>query len=65
MLTNKLSSLRAHMRDIGVKFFLVLSNDAHASEYVSASDGKDKKDASVLPIFWALLITADTALALF
>jgi hypothetical protein len=42
MLTNKLSSLRAHMRDIGVKFFLVLSNDAHASEYVSASDGKDK-----------------------
>lgn len=40
MLTNKLSILRRHMRDLGIKYFLVLSNDAHASEYVSAADGK-------------------------
>lgn len=39
MLTNKLATLRGHMRDLGIKFFLVLSNDAHASEYVSAADG--------------------------
>ncbi len=39
MSLTKLAKIRGKMKELGVNLFVVLSCDAHSSEYVSKADG--------------------------